>query len=181
METNRSGEPGDRLPPRQPASVDVSALRQSLLTKEKWKAGTIFVPFQFGGPQFKSSQEKLIEKTIESCTFKAAFSGVAGFGIGALLGIFSASVGPDLSMTPEPQKFVFKEYLKEMKGKIMSHGKSFAVIGLMFSFTECTIESVSRWRCSTGAANRNQRSLSLSLSPSIVENLTGPTERWPAA
>lgn len=142
METDERTELKDSL--NQP--VNVSALRQCLLTKEKWKQGTIFVPFQFGGPQFKTSQEKLVEKTIESCTFKAAFSGVAGFGIGALLGIFSASVGPDLSMTAEPQKFVFKEYLREIKGKILTHGKSFAVIGLMFSFTECTIESVSEFK-----------------------------------
>lgn len=124
-------------------SIDISSIRQSILSADRWKKGSIFVPFQFGGPQFKTHQEKLVERTVESCTFKAIFSGVVGFGIGALLGIFSASVGPDLSMTAEPEKFKLSQYLKEMKGKIMSHGKSFAVLGLMFSFTECTIESVS--------------------------------------
>lgn len=134
METNKTIE--------KTKSIDASAIRQSILTNERWKRGSIFVPFQFGGPQFKTSQEKLVENTMESCTFKAIFSGVVGFGIGALLGIFSASVGPDLSMTAEPEKFKLSQYLKEMKGKIMSHGKSFAVLGLMFAFTECQIESV---------------------------------------
>lgn len=123
-------------------SINVSKISQWMLSDAKWKRGSIFVPFQFGGPQFKTPQEKLIDRTVESCTIKAVLSGAIGFGLGALLGIFSASVGPDLSMTAEPEKFKFSQYLKEMKGKILSHGKSFAVLGLMFSFSECTIESV---------------------------------------
>ena len=123
--------------------INTSLIRQMILGDAKWKQGRIYIPFQFGGPVFKTSQEKLIERIYESCTFKAILSGIIGFGLGAVLGIFSASVGPDLSAA-EPEKFKFSQYLKETKGKIVSHGKSFAVLGLMFSFTECTIESVSK-------------------------------------
>ena len=59
-------------------------------------------------------------------------------------------------MTAEPEKFKLSQYLKEMKGKIMSHGKSFAVLGLMFSFTECTIESVGNFKSVLIFANKSK-------------------------
>lgn len=68
-------------------TMDIAAIRSSILGEGKWKnAKSILIPFQFGGPQFKTPQEKIMENAIESCTFKAIFSGVIGFGLGAALG-----------------------------------------------------------------------------------------------
>lgn len=70
-------------------TLDFAAIRSSILSNDKWKKESILIPFQFGGPQFKSPQEKFVENAIESCTFKAIFAGVIGFGIGAALGNFN--------------------------------------------------------------------------------------------
>lgn len=84
----------------------------------------------------------MVERFFESCGFKTVLSGVVGFGLGAAIGLFSASVGPDLRPPNEPTQTV-KEVLLDMKSKSMSHAKNFAMLGAMFAASECAIESVS--------------------------------------
>lgn len=64
---------------------------------------------------------------------------LAGYGLGAAIGLFSSSVGPPVtSVETQTARQVFQE----MKTTTLSYAKNFAVIGAMFSAVECTIESV---------------------------------------
>lgn len=67
-----------------------------------------------------------------------------GYGLGAVFGLFTA--GMDSSM-PNPMTGVAdqsaKAILRDMKSRAVSYGKNFGVVGLMFSGTECLVESVS--------------------------------------
>lgn len=93
-----------------------------------------------GGNMLRSREELMIERTMESCGFKACLSGVLGFALGGALGLFSASVGPEATMM-DPQQQTVKQVLKEMKGKSLSYAKNFGLLGLMFAGIECAIES----------------------------------------
>lgn len=61
-----------------------------------------------------------------------------------MFGLFTA--GMDSSM-PNPMTGVpdqsAKAILRDMKSRAVSYGKNFGVVGLMFSGTECLVESVS--------------------------------------
>ncbi|XP_002741054.1 mitochondrial import inner membrane translocase subunit Tim22-like [Saccoglossus kowalevskii] len=105
-------------------------------------------PKMFGLPQMpKSKDELIIEKVLESCTFKSVLSCVLGFGLGAAIGLFAASVDP---IDPElAAKQKAKEVLKDMGKRSLYHAKNFAMIGAVFACTECVIES-HRGRSGTG-------------------------------
>lgn len=85
----------------------------------------------------------------EDITLFNAFSilnrcSVAGFGIGVIFGVFTASVDPmSTYSTATDAPPSTREYLREMKSRSMSYGKNFAVVGMMFAGIECTVESVS--------------------------------------
>lgn len=99
----------------------------------------IIIPKSLGPVQFKSNEEKMVEAAIESCVFKAGMSGVIGYGLGAAIGLFSSSIGPQNTVEIQSARQVFKE----MKTTTLGYAKNFAVLGLLFSGVECTIESVS--------------------------------------
>ena len=115
-------------------------LRDRLLGPNKLHSGNIMIPVTLAGQTIKTKEQVRIENAFESCAFKSALSGVAGFGLGAALGLFSASVGPEATMM-DPQQQTVKQVLKEMKGKSLSYAKNFGMLGLIFSAVECTIES----------------------------------------
>ncbi|CAG2178168.1 unnamed protein product, partial [Oppiella nova] len=100
----------------------------------------MYVPMILGGQAFKTKEELMIERAVESCAFKTGLSCVMGFGLGAAIGLFSASVGPDITSV-EPQTQTVRQVLKDMRIKTMSYAKNFAILGAMFAATECTIES----------------------------------------
>lgn len=62
--------------------------------------------------------------------------------MGGVFGLFSASLDPmtNINGTEAPTT---RQVAKEMYSRSVSHAKNFAVIGLMFSGTECALESVS--------------------------------------
>lgn len=68
-----------------------------------------------------------------------------GYGLGAALGLFSASVSPNITGPDAPQQTA-REIFRDIKLSTLSYAKNFAVVGLMFSAVECTIESVSIMR-----------------------------------
>ncbi|XP_031557338.1 mitochondrial import inner membrane translocase subunit Tim22-like [Actinia tenebrosa] len=90
----------------------------------------------------RTPQELMVERVFENCAFKSALAGVAGYGLGIVFGLFTA--GMDSSM-PNPMTGVAdqsaKAILKDMRARASSYGKNFAVVGLMFSGTECLVES----------------------------------------
>ena len=132
--------------------VDAAAEPQPLLT---WndvryvlvdgrhrKRENILVPVTLAGQTVKQREEVMVEAVMESCAFKAVLSGVVGSALGAALGLFSASVGPEATMLA-PEKQTVKQVFLDMKGKSLSYAKNFGLLGLMFSGIECAIESVS--------------------------------------
>lgn len=69
---------------------------------------------------------------------------VLGYGLGAAIGLFSSSVNPSMGAPGvglEKQQTA-REIIREMRTTTHSYAKNFALIGLMFSAVECTIESV---------------------------------------
>lgn len=122
--------------------IDFPAIREALMGEKKKPRDNILIPRTVGAEVIKTNNEKMIERIFESCPFKTMFSGIAGLGVGGAIGLFSASVGPDLSIG-QPEKQTFKQVFKEMKAKTVSHAKSFGMLGAMFAATECAIESVS--------------------------------------
>nr|CAI5842422.1 unnamed protein product [Callosobruchus analis] len=100
----------------------------------------IIIPKTLGPVQIKTNEEKMVESFFESCAFKSMMSCVAGYGLGAVLGLFSSSMGPaSVTDTAEPQSA--KQVFKEMKTTTLSYAKNFALIGMVFSAVECAIES----------------------------------------
>ncbi|KAI1477957.1 hypothetical protein K445DRAFT_314733 [Daldinia sp. EC12] len=91
--------------------------------------------------------------TMESCFGKAAVSGVMGFGMGGLFGMFMASMAYDTPFhTPGaagaaptpisslPWRQQLKVGFKDMGSRSYSTAKNFGLVGLMFSGIECGIE-----------------------------------------
>ncbi|XP_072301676.1 mitochondrial import inner membrane translocase subunit Tim22 [Eucyclogobius newberryi] len=112
---------------------------------------------------FKSDEQKMIERGMESCAFKSLLACVGGFVLGGAFGIFTAGIDTNVGFDPkDPLKTpTAREVLKDMGQRGMSYAKNFAIVGAMFSCSECIIEShrgVSDWKnavysgCVTGGA-----------------------------
>ncbi|KAG2180408.1 hypothetical protein INT44_003412 [Umbelopsis vinacea] len=91
-------------------------------------------------------QIQIIHGVMESCPFKFATSGVIGFGLGAAFGLFMSSfeyAGPTMTdeMVKQTTKQQMKSALKDMGTRSYSMAKNFAVVGAIYSGTECCIES----------------------------------------
>ncbi|XP_030009334.1 mitochondrial import inner membrane translocase subunit Tim22 [Sphaeramia orbicularis] len=111
----------------------------------------------------KSDEQKMIERGMESCGFKSVLACVGGFVLGGAFGVFTAGIDTNVGFDPkDPLRTpTAREVLKDMGQRGMSYAKNFAIVGAMFSATECVIEShrgVSDWKnavysgCVTGGA-----------------------------
>ncbi|TNN82727.1 Mitochondrial import inner membrane translocase subunit Tim22 [Liparis tanakae] len=111
----------------------------------------------------KTDEQKMIERGMESCAFKAVLACVGGFVLGGAFGIFTAGIDTNVGFDPkDPLRTpTAREVLKDMGQRGMSYAKNFAIVGAMFSCSECIIEShrgVSDWKnavysgCVTGGA-----------------------------
>ncbi|KAL7838331.1 hypothetical protein AOLI_G00267350 [Acnodon oligacanthus] len=111
----------------------------------------------------KTEEQKLIERGMESCAFKAALACIGGFVLGGAFGVFTAGIDTNVGFDPkDPLKTpTAREVLRDMGQRGMSYAKNFAIVGAMFSCTECIIEShrgKSDWKnavysgCITGGA-----------------------------
>ncbi|CAK6973750.1 mitochondrial import inner membrane translocase subunit Tim22 [Scomber scombrus] len=112
---------------------------------------------------FKSDDQKMIERGMESCAFKSVLACVGGFVLGGAFGVFTAGIDTNVGFDPkDPLKTpTAREVLRDMGQRGMSYAKNFAIVGAMFSCTECIIEShrgKSDWKnavysgCVTGGA-----------------------------
>uniref|UniRef100_A0A673UQS6 Mitochondrial import inner membrane translocase subunit TIM22 n=2 Tax=Suricata suricatta TaxID=37032 RepID=A0A673UQS6_SURSU len=150
------------------AGSDEAPLQYSLLLQylvgDK-REPRILEPSSLGGipSPTKSEEQKMIEKAMESCAFKAALACVGGFVLGGAFGVFTAGIDTNVGFDPkDPYRTpTAKEVLKDMGQRGMSYAKNFAIVGAMFSCTECLVESYrgkSDWKnsvisgCITGGA-----------------------------
>ncbi|GFS28957.1 mitochondrial import inner membrane translocase subunit Tim22 [Nephila pilipes] len=124
--------------PANSKDLNLDELAKILLDPSKRISDRIILPISIAGHQINSKDEMGTQTFNESCTIKTVFSIVGGFGMGVFLGLLSASMDPNVGITPEKQ--TVKSVLKDFKTRTMSHGKNFAVIGAMFSIAECNIE-----------------------------------------
>ncbi|XP_064208355.1 mitochondrial import inner membrane translocase subunit Tim22 [Anguilla rostrata] len=111
----------------------------------------------------KTDEQKMIERGMESCAFKAVLACVGGFVLGGAFGVFTAGIDTNVGLDPkDPMRTpTAREVLRDMGQRGMSYAKNFAIVGAMFSCTECLIEShrgKSDWKnavysgCVTGGA-----------------------------
>lgn len=84
----------------------------------------------------------MIEAAMDSCFFKSFMACVLGYGLGAAIGLFSSSVNPNISVPGEVKQQTAREVFREMRSTTHGYAKNFAMIGMVFSAVECTIESV---------------------------------------
>ncbi|RDD38232.1 Mitochondrial import inner membrane translocase subunit Tim22 [Trichoplax sp. H2] len=94
----------------------------------------------------KTREEKLVEGVFESCAFKAGIATVFGFALGGAFGLFTAGLDPAITgdpsgMTATAKQASTREVMREIGRRGMSYGKNFAMVGAMFSGTECLIET----------------------------------------
>lgn len=104
----------------------------------------IVIPKNLGPVTIKTNEEKYVDSMFESCFFKSFMACVMGYGLGGAIGLFTASVGPNIYVPGQQEKSqTAREIFRDMRATTHSYAKNFAVIGMMFSAVECTIESVS--------------------------------------
>ncbi|KAK0635237.1 Tim17/Tim22/Tim23/Pmp24 family-domain-containing protein [Bombardia bombarda] len=95
---------------------------------------------------------KWLTNAMESCYAKTAMSGVAGFGLGGLFGVFMASMAYDTPyhtagagqapVSSLPLRQQLKTGFKEMGSRSYSTAKNFGKVGALFSGIECGIEGL---------------------------------------
>ncbi|KEQ94017.1 hypothetical protein AUEXF2481DRAFT_30570 [Aureobasidium subglaciale EXF-2481] len=93
---------------------------------------------------------KYMQSAMESCVAKTAMSGVMGFGLGGVFGLFMSSMRYDAPMmtpgadaiTKLPVKDQLRQGFKEMGKASWSSAKNFGLVGSIFAGTECCIEGV---------------------------------------
>ncbi|KAJ1184836.1 hypothetical protein NDU88_001633 [Pleurodeles waltl] len=113
--------------------------------------------------QQQSPEQRRMERVMESCGFKAALACVGGFVLGGAFGVFTAGIDTNVGFDPkDPYRTpTAKEVLRDMGQRGASYAKNFAIVGAMFSCTECLVESYrgkSDWKnsvisgCITGGA-----------------------------
>eukprot|EP00112_Aurelia_sp_Birch-Aquarium-sp1_P003327 Seg1372.4 transcript_id=Seg1372.4/GoldUCD/mRNA.D3Y31 product="Mitochondrial import inner membrane translocase subunit Tim22" protein_id=Seg1372.4/GoldUCD/D3Y31 len=108
-------------------------LSQVLPAFEEFKKSKVtFTPTPAIPSMMKKKEEVVVERVMENCAFKTVMACVLGYGLGAGFGVFTAVTS---------QNQTARSVFKEMKSRASSYGKNFAVVGAMFSATECVLES----------------------------------------
>ncbi|KAG8450418.1 hypothetical protein GDO86_002905 [Hymenochirus boettgeri] len=114
------------------------------LVGEKRKPREV-IPGGLGGipSPIKTEEQKMMERVMESCGFKTVLACVGGFVLGGAFGVFTAGIDTNVGFDPkDPLRTpTAKEVLRDMGQRGMSYAKNFAIVGAMFSCTECLVES----------------------------------------
>ncbi|XP_066119215.1 mitochondrial import inner membrane translocase subunit Tim22 isoform X1 [Saccopteryx bilineata] len=138
-----AGGPASEAAASAEAPLQYSLLLQHLVGDKRQPR--LLEPGTLGGipSPVKSEEQKLIEKVMESCAFKAVVACVGGFVLGGAFGVFTAGIDTNVGFDPkDPYRTpTAKEVLKDMGQRGMSYAKNFAIVGAMFSCTECLVES----------------------------------------
>ncbi|KAI8393650.1 mitochondrial import inner membrane translocase subunit tim22 [Radiomyces spectabilis] len=99
-----------------------------------------------GIPEDQQQTIKMIQGLMESCPVKTGMAGGAGFVMGGAFGLFMSSfeyAGPTVNedIVNQSTKQQLKHALKDMGSRSWSMAKNFAVVGAIYSGSECCIES----------------------------------------
>jgi len=96
--------------------------------------------------------QQMVQDIFSSCTFKTAASYTVGMAMGWAFGLFMAGMETSVPQVPEKGKTgkifssnqiqvqTFREVMRTTGARMWSQGKQFAMIGAIFSGTECVIE-----------------------------------------
>ncbi|KAI5305051.1 glycogen synthase isoform 1 [Ascosphaera pollenicola] len=97
----------------------------------------------------EAAMVKMIQGAMESCPVKSIMAGGMGFALGGAFGLFMSSMSYDTPMTPQgrelanlPIREQLRRGFKDMGSRSYSSAKNFAVVGALFSGTECCIEGL---------------------------------------
>ncbi|MCJ1363976.1 Mitochondrial import inner membrane translocase subunit tim22 [Acarospora aff. strigata] len=104
-----------------------------------------------GGTGGMSAQEQAMVKNMqaamESCPAKTVIAGGMGFALGGAFGLFMSSMSYDTPLTAQGQQLAdlpireqLRKGFKDMGSRSFSSAKNFALVGAIFSGTECCIE-----------------------------------------
>jgi len=92
---------------------------------------------------------KFIQTAMESCPVKSVMAGGMGFALGGAFGLFMSSMSYDTPLTPQgreisslPVREQLRRGFKDMGSRSLSSARNFALVGALFSGTECCIEGL---------------------------------------
>ncbi|KAE8776258.1 Mitochondrial import inner membrane translocase subunit Tim17 family protein [Hordeum vulgare] len=92
-------------------------------------------PLQLPTPEEIKGQEMM-----NNCAVRSVLSGVMGGGLGVLMGLFFGALENPIMQEEMTARQQIVYQAKQMGRKSMSHAKTFAVMGLIFSAAECVVE-----------------------------------------
>ncbi|KAI9783393.1 MAG: Mitochondrial import inner membrane translocase subunit tim22 [Geoglossum umbratile] len=103
------------------------------------------------GGMTPEQQQQMIERNMrtamESCVAKVIMAGGMGFALGGAFGLFMSSMSYDTPMSAQgsqladlPMREQLRRGFKDMGTRSFSTAKNFALVGAVFSGTECVIE-----------------------------------------
>ncbi len=110
--------------------------------EENERSKFVWTPFPVEQP---APWVKMVNRGTESCLFKAALSGTVGGGLGLFCGLlfggYSTAVDKAVEMDG-PASVKLRVGFREAGRAMMSYAKSFAMFGIVFSASECTVEKI---------------------------------------
>lgn len=100
-----------------------------------------------GMSDYDKKMVQMMQSGMESCLAKSIMAGGMGFALGGAFGLFMSSMSYDTPLTPQgrelsslPVREQLRRGFKDMGARSYSSAKNFAMIGAMYSGTECCIE-----------------------------------------
>ncbi|KAJ7647685.1 mitochondrial import inner membrane translocase subunit TIM22, partial [Roridomyces roridus] len=93
--------------------------------------------------RMNKKMERFMQMSMESCAAKTVLSGVAGFGIGAVFTLMTASMSYEDPMLRQNLGATQKarDILRETGKSMVKSGKGFGKVGAIYASVECVIES----------------------------------------
>ncbi|KAL1959919.1 hypothetical protein VTO42DRAFT_587 [Malbranchea cinnamomea] len=102
-----------------------------------------------GMSEQEQAMVRYIQAAMESCPMKSVMAGGMGFALGGAFGLFMSSMSYDTPLTPQGRELStlstreqLRRGFKDMGSRSYSSAKNFAIVGALYSGTECCIEGL---------------------------------------